>query len=483
MSEFSDYTQDDFLYRRLGPWPQPSPDHPQGKAPAVVHIPKEEQRRWNRRIGARYVSYLLTKMPQAIWRTLRNRRYDDLSNDAFEELMLNGIYTRFLIPTLDPVDEANFAPLLDDGGPDTRWWKIDFTPMGGVQPLQGMYVAPSVVLVRQEGEEGPMRIVGVYLLDQALLLEPTDPAYQLAKYFVMQAAAYGILFTVHPNLHFPFDSVNAITKTALPTSHPIFQLLEPHMAFQLALNNAVLNNPGSVISEHPERVIYAPFTARASKGMMSFFIAGYAGIPGNSAYPRYDYVERPLKAEGSYAAFLDSYYAPFETFARAVCEQVEPGDELVKAWARHIQYWIPGFAGGKPIFSEPDLLPSVLAGFLWDVTVAHATDHQTFGHDIGVYQHCLRLRVPPPTRKDETFDPKDLVRGFDILRAHLAEMMFFVPYNLTTLMNTRYAFTELPLRQAADRFKEELRAVEARLSSEGIPRYMALDEISASIQY
>jgi len=479
----SEYTQDDYLYRRLGPWPQPSPDHPQGKAPAVVHIPKKEQRRWNRRIGGRYVRDLLLKWPVALWRTLKQGRYDALDDAAFAQLMLRGVYTRFLVPTLDPVDATNFAPLLTSAGPDTRWWKMDFTPIGGVQPLPGMYVAPSVMLVREEGDGGPMSIAGIYLLQQQLLLEPSDPAYQLAKYFVMQAAAYGILFTVHPNLHFPFDSVNAITKTAVPTSHPLFCLLKPHLAYQLALNNAVLNNPGSVISEHPERVPYAPFTARASGGMMSFFTAGYQGIVGNSAYPEYDYIERPAKPEGTYLAFLDAYYAPFLTFARAVADEIGVDDPVVAAWGRYIQRWIKGFAAGQDVSKDPKLLASVLAGFLWDVTVAHAVDHQVFGVDIGPYQHCLRLRVAPPTAKTTTFDPDDLVTRGDLFRAHLAEMLFFVPHNLSTLMDCTYEFRELPLRQAADRFKEDLRQVEASLSAKGIPRYMALDEISASIQY
>src|SRR5207248_3795108 len=35
--------------------------------------------------------------------------------------------------------------------------------------------------------------------------------------------------------------------------------------------------------------IYDPFTAAASAGLMAFFVAGYNGIEGNSAYPGYRY--------------------------------------------------------------------------------------------------------------------------------------------------------------------------------------------------
>jgi len=481
------YTQDDYLYRRLGPWPQPSPDHPHGKAPAVVHIPPQEQRRWNRRIGRRYVVDLLTLWPKAAWLSFTRPRYDRLSNEAFQALMVEGIYTRFLVPTLDPIDEERFAPLLADRGPDTRFYKLDFSPIAAVKPLPGMYVAASVVLVRQEGE-GPLSVVGVWIND--LLLRPSDPAYDLAKYFVMQGAAYGILFTVHPNLHFPFDTVNAITKTAVPTSHPLFRLLEPHLSFQLALNNAVLNNRGTVIAENP-KVPYAPFTARATDGLMAFFTAGYHGIAGNSAYPPYDYVERPHETEGLYNAFLRAYYPPFLTFARKVCEHIPKHDQVVVDWAHYIRRWIPGFGGQRvdqrcepfDIFGDDTRLPEVLAGFMWDVTVAHATDHQTFGHDIGVYQHCLRIRVPPPTSVNATFDPDAVVWRRDLFRAHLAEWMFFIPRTISSLMNAEYHFEEEALCEAAAVFKDELRAVEERLAAEGIPRYMELYEMSASIQY
>jgi hypothetical protein len=483
------YTQNDYLYRRLGPWPQPSPDHPHGKAPAVVHIPPSEQRRWNRRIGRRYVIDLLTRWPKAAWLSITRPTYDDLSNEGFEALLTEGIYTRFLCPTLDPIDEERFAPLLAEAGDDTVFFKMDFSPIADVKPLPGMYVAASVVLVRRDGD-GPLKVVGIWIND--LLLRPSDPAYHRAKYFVMQGAAYGILFTVHPNLHFPFDSVNAITKTAVPVRHPLFRLLEPHLDYQLALNNAVLNMPGTVIAENP-KVPYAPFTARATDGLMAFFTAGYAGIEGNSAYPPYDYVERPHRTEGLYSAFLDAYYPPFLAFAKKVCQHIDRGDPIVVDWARYIRQWIPGFGGVRKaercrdldfdIFDRPDRLPEVLAGFLWDVTVAHATDHQTFGHDIGVYQHCLRLRVPPPSSPTDTCAQGDLVWRRDLFRAHLAEMMFFIPRTLQSLMTVEYRFEQPELCEAARQFKEDLRAVEASLDAKGIPHYMGLYEFSASIQY
>src|SRR5262249_36767027 len=68
-------------------------------------------------------------------------------------------------------------------------------------------------------------------------------AWNLAKIYALQGAAYHMLFVVHPALHFPMDSVNAITKTAVPHIHLLFQLLYPHTAYQLTLDNAVLEGP------------------------------------------------------------------------------------------------------------------------------------------------------------------------------------------------------------------------------------------------
>ena len=39
------YTQKDYMYDRMGPWPQPNPVLPFGEFPAVLHVPKAERRR------------------------------------------------------------------------------------------------------------------------------------------------------------------------------------------------------------------------------------------------------------------------------------------------------------------------------------------------------------------------------------------------------------------------------------------------------
>ena len=59
-------------------------------------------------------------------------------------------------------------------------------------------------------------------------MRPGDKAWSLAKAYALQGVAHHALFVVHPTLHFPMNSVNAITKSAVPMIRPLFQALLPH---------------------------------------------------------------------------------------------------------------------------------------------------------------------------------------------------------------------------------------------------------------
>ena len=50
-----DLTPDQFLYERLGPWPQPAPAYPMSRPPEVLNIPPIETLIWNENIGSRYL--------------------------------------------------------------------------------------------------------------------------------------------------------------------------------------------------------------------------------------------------------------------------------------------------------------------------------------------------------------------------------------------------------------------------------------------
>ncbi len=63
---------------------------------------------------------------------------------------------------------------------------------------------------------------------------------------LIAGASYGILFTVHPGIHFPtIKSTPSPSARAHPSSTCSPQLLQPHLRFSLALDDAVLQSPAS----------------------------------------------------------------------------------------------------------------------------------------------------------------------------------------------------------------------------------------------
>ncbi|APR79194.1 Hypothetical protein A7982_04541 [Minicystis rosea] len=505
-------SQEDYLFGRKGPWPQPSPSHPLGQAPAVVHLPFSYKLDWQLNIGMRYLATLMFWWPVAAAKTAETPALAEVPDDEFDRLMTTGIYSKFLTPfsftdepagpeqvvSQGPVDNAPdsstgdvldprkvfsaFAPANGEG----KYYVVDLTPIKGVRPYRGMYVAPTLSLVRKDARNQPGRVIAIYIND--MVLTPKDgAAWRLSKYFVLQGASYGILFTIHPNIHFPYDPINAITISALPKQHLLSRLLQPHLRFSLALDDAVLQSPASVISNY-RLTPYDPFTARMNDGLAAFFNAGYAGIPGNPAYPPYTYTMRPKDFASDYSTFLSAYYPAFQTFVAKVLspENLPVGDRYVTRWARYINEWIPSFPNGDEIW-EQDRLVDAVAGFLWGVSVAHAADHQVFAKVIKPSQYCLRLRLPPPSSATmPDFDRRDLSTPIDLFKAVLATKMFFEPTNITLLCDTRYDFdadVEPQLIAAQNQFLQDLRDVEASLKESGIPIYIPLDEISRSIQY
>ncbi len=444
-----------------------------GEAPVVLNIPWQERIDWGLHIGARFVRQIFTSMPLAAWQAIRHRPRKHIDDSRFNTLMTSSAYEKFLTPTLDPQDETDFATYLGDGA---TYFKSVFSAIEGVTPYRKMYVAPTTCLIREDGTE--RRVVAIRIGD--LVVDPTHTnAWTTAKYFVLQGAAYGMLFTEHPNLHFPYDSINAITKSAVPIGHPIFQMLYPHLRFELQLNKAVLESKGSVITDW-RPTLYAPFTADMSDGLLDLFVAGYHGVEGESGYPKYTFRKRPKKVYGDYGVFLDAYYEPVLKFAKAVAATIHDGDEYTRRWATYISGWVPGFPSAPEIF-EGDNLAEVLAGIVWDLSIGHSVDHQAFSFDVSVEEKFLRLRVPPPTSLDApAIEPGQVTRWVDRFKARVAHRVFFQPYTVTRLVDVQYGFENAALQNAGRQFIDDLKATEANLT---VRNFMPLRTISASIQF
>lgn len=482
-----------YLYGGRGPWPQPNPQRPLGEAAIVLNVPEAEQRHFDRTVGLRFKLTLILGIPRAMWEAATHAVTEPIPDDWFAAVLTESAYSKFLVPLDGGDDEKPFAPVIA-GDPSRTFYKMDFTAMRYVEPYQGMHVAPTMVLVEEIAGQDPSipvehrakRPVAI-LVNDTLLLEPTaaeQGAWDLAKVFVLQGAAYGMLFTEHPNLHFPFDAINAITKTWLPQQHPIYQMLIPHLEFQLSLNLGVLESRQSVITNKRE-TFYAPFTANMSDGLLELFVAGYAGEEGRSGYPTYDFQTRPKKVYSHYGSFLDAYYEACLPFAEKVAEvALEPEWRDVTAqWAEYIAPWVKGFPTREEIV-DAATLEATLARIVWDLTIGHGADHQVFSYDVTPERKFLRLRLPPPAGKNAPPVPmRELARWVDRFKMRIAHRTFFEPITRTRLLDVKYPFVDSRLDAAGHAFLASLRQTEASLSARGIRIYMPIENAPASIQF
>jgi hypothetical protein len=385
-------------------------------------------------------------------------------------------------------------------------YKYDFSAMDLVQPLPGYFCAPTVVYIAGVPSKA-MQCVAIKVNN--LVVEPQDSAWGLAKIFALQGAAYHMLFVTHPALHFPMDSVNAITKTAVPRVHPLFQLLYPHTSYTLALDNAVQESDQSVVNDHAGGCWFDPLTGDAPN-LKELFGAGYGGLPAaryGDSYPAYDYMNPALlglNSTGSarapvldtpYARWQQAYFQrAFLPFCQAVAKRIlseDRTDSYVKRWATYLSVCVKGFPDGTAIL-DPDVLAKAMAIYMWDVTVSHGADHYSFGAGISAANKFLRIRrAPPSSKNDAPVKAGEISTGDDRFRAEMAQVMFFGPSAIPpNLSETRYAFTDPVLADAQQTFQASLLAVSKDTS---LTQFMPFDAsqdpkvypvtIPASIQY
>lgn len=467
-----------YLYDRKGPWPQPSPSHPFGEAPAVVHIPKDEQRSWFWNIGFRYIRNVLFYWPKALWKAWQNPTWEMIDDEVFCDQIYTTPLAKFLNPIIDPNLQEIFKSQLKDKHPDSTYFVADFSCMKNVIPFKGLYVASTVVLMSKSNSENRLNLHAIYIFETNLLLEPQDgDSWLLAKNFAMMGATYRILLSTHPILHFPFDTVNAITKTALPVDNTVFKLLFPHFQFTLTLNDSVLESKSSPVYNDQKY----PFTGFCGpqEGLLTLLESGYAGIEGNSSYPKFIWDVKPTKVYSDYFEYLMEYYDAFKRFTDGVVKTI-PLDEIkdIKTWADYISQWLPGFPSGEKIM-EADLLSDCLAKILWDLSVAHATDHHSYG-TIPLNRLPLRMRVPPPAHKTDTFNPRDQAKVIDVFKYALEWKLFFNDHTVTKLIDVDYKFDTAELQKLQTNFLQDLELVDLHMP---VKRYMDLNNISISIQF
>ncbi|MDP5008516.1 MAG: hypothetical protein NWQ13_05920, partial [Glaciimonas sp.] len=373
--------------------------------------------------------------------------------------------------------------LFDSAG-EPKYLKIDTLSMNRIDPLHGIYSAPTLTLFRRDSSNSGTALA---IKINGLLLTPEDKnAWELAKYFVLQGALHVSVLVTHPRLHFPMDAISAISLTALPKEHLLFKLLVPHTRIQLAINQAVSLLPYSV-AHNNQYLPYTPFSGWGNipmgedgRGWTGHLTDAFSGVEDNSSYPEYKFLLSPEKVWSDLDGFLRGYYDIIFNFVSAVVAHIDIDDPVVVYWSNAIAAWVTGFPAHQSI-REGDTLARAITSFIWDVTVAHSADHGALGQ----YQQNifpLRLRTPPPSNK--TMPPvnrRKLVTFGDTLRNRLGyEMYFGPPQGAEHLYNTWYNFGVSDLDDLNKNFLLDLNSFDKGLTCR---RFVKLKDIARSINF
>lgn len=502
----------DYLYDRMGPWPQPNPA--MDLWAAVVHLPKDELRRYQWNIGLRYMSQLVLYTPAALWYAWTNPGLAPLDDAEFADRMCVRAFSKFLYQAKRG-DIETFLPgfELNRLNPDRQYFISDLYLMRHIPPQDGMYTAVTVALFEKESPGADrFRPVAIFVESaqesekkaQTVVYPENGDAWELAKYYTMMGCAYRIVFSLHSTLHFPMDALNAITKTALPKSNTVFQLLLPHLEFSLELDFGVQTSHRSPIKNHQE-YLYTGVTGTADQ-IAGLFEDAHRGVPGRyTAYPPFHFSMVPVSESNSeYFRFQMAYYHCIKRFVDKVVDRLSDEDKKqLQPWAgyiapfinRHIQlaefsafneHPLNHFPYAHEIFGEHEgepLLNLLLTMIIWDLTVGHAGDHYDFGM-MDMASMPMRMRVPAPaSRHIPPVDRKKLRTFVDTYKHRMEWRMFYMPTNVSLLYNTDYGFTDPVLQQYNREFLEDLKETEKSLAGQGIRNFLPLKQIARSIQY
>ncbi len=452
-------------------WPRPCPRSPDRMPPAVFGIPESDYREFMAKIVSRYVRTITHGTAPAI-RAATTDVVPPIDDRELERLCWETCFSRLLVPTLDPIDEERFAHVLPGARARGQVYKIDHSHLDRQTPLPGIRMAPTVGLFTLDG--GRPRVVAISV--RGRVFEPGQgESWARARAFFLQGCSLALVVGVHASLHFPGDSVIAVSREVLPHDHPIARLIEGHSYLQLPLNYGVRWNPRSV-AWNDQREIYTPFPATGEETFEGF-ADHYAGIEGNSGYPGYRYPMAAPTFPGPYGDFLRAYHAVVLDFCRAVAARVAPYDRGVARWGDALASLLPGFPDAAAL-EDSETLARALAGFVHGASVWHSVEHHVFGQ-IPVRHAPQRLRIDPPSGHDAPVPFAEWMSPTDVFRQEMARRMFYEAPAVRSLLEVRYGFTDPVLEAASAAFFEALRECDRRVPL----RLMPLDRIACSIQF
>lgn len=506
----------DYLYDRMGPWPQPN--QALDLWPSVVHLPKQERRRFFWNIELRYLRQAIFYTPVALWYAWRNPGLSPLSDAELADCMCVRSFSKFMY-LASKSDIEKFLPGFDMNryNPDKDYYITDLYLMRHIPSQDGQYIATTVSLFEQQDDNMQrFKPMGIYVesvpekgqeATKAMIYPEDGNAWELAKYYALMGCAYRIVFSLHSTLHFPMDALNAITKTILPEKNLVLQLLLPHLEFSLELDLTVQTSKSSPIKNHQEYP-YTGVTGTADE-IAGLFEDAHRGVPTRlKAYPPFHFrMEPQSESKSEYYLFQKEYYDTIYSFVEKVLEHLTPEDKkYLGPWAGYIAPFINKHIDveGNDVYgmlsdemnhfptaleltndynSDGALLCRLLTMIIWDLTIGHAGDHYDFGM-MHMARMPMRLRIPPPASRDiPDFDRKKLRTFMDTFRHRLEWKMFYMPTNVSLLHNVDYGFKSPELQQLNRKFREDLVATEKRIIEKGIRNFMPLKKIARSIQY
>jgi hypothetical protein len=452
-------------------WPRPCPRLPGEMPPAVFGIPHSEYLEFCSKIVSRYVQSLTLGVPEAL-RVATQHALAPMDDRELARIVWETPFSRLLVGTLDPVDVTRFGDAVAQAERLGRPHKLDFSHLARQTPLPGVMVAPSVGLfaARPDG----LSIVSIAVGER--VFRPSDgESWARARYFLLQGCSLALVAGIHSTLHFPMDSVIAVTREALPEGHPIARVVEAHAYLELPLDYGVRWNRHSV-AENNQAEIYSPFPTPGD-GNFRGFADYHVGIEGNSAYPAYRFPLAPPDFPGPYCEFLRAYYDVLLAFCRRVVAGVDSEDPVLRPWAAALHEFVAGFPSPESI-ADRETLARVLTGFVHSVSVWHSAEHHVYGQ-LPVRLVPQRLRVPPPTGNDAAIPTDQWVRPTDGFRQEMARRMFYEAHTVRSILEVDYGFEEPALKAAARDLAEALRECDRHVPR----RFIPLENIACSIQF
>ncbi len=455
-----------------GPWPQNPILYPDFPSP-VLNIERSDIIDHFRATATRYTGQTLLGIPSAAWRAKLRPRLKSVSDQSFESILTRTSFAQFLLPIVAPKERDAFADDLK-AGPDVAFGTMDFSGLTGARLLPGVYMASTVVLLRQRAAH-EWSVVAIRCNEH--VFRPDDgPHWELAKYFVLQGTQCHYLDVVHPRLHFPLDAANAITRSLLPGNHRLKMLLTPHFRYTLGLHKAVIHHQrGAGHNSQREAHSCLPYDVASFHDGFKLGLSGR----GDEAFPPYGLNNVHIGTYTAYGQYRQAWYHHILNFTRRVVGTLETGDPAVTEWADAISPWIAGFPDGKTIWND-DVLAQTVATVIATVSVFHSADHQSFFR-IPREELPFRLRQAPPDGSElKALDLKSLVLPEDHFRALIARKLLFEPVIREDLPSVKYGFRSAEARDAAAEFNDGMSALDQDWGSRG---FATSRELAASIQY